>query len=125
LIKRYPGASDFFEAEKTYFTQPENLEFLFGLIETEKGAVPVDTFHLQDTIIKNRAAVSLDHINTLSGVMGEHYVLQIYSRPYSRISVWFTYKIGVALLLVPTFYTFWQVLSRVWQRINGDLVIGI
>jgi hypothetical protein len=37
LIKTYPGATDFFEAEKNYFCNPANLLYLFDLIDASKG----------------------------------------------------------------------------------------
>lgn len=109
LIKRYAGASDFFDAEKAYFSQPGNLNYLFSLVEREKRAPAEDPLELRKTVVARNAALNADHVNTLAGIMGEHYVLQMYTYPALRVCVYLCYASGTLLLLVPTVYTFVEV----------------
>lgn len=112
VAKIYPGASDFFEAEKTYFSGPNNLKYLFDLIEKEKGAPAADPFQLRTHIIDAHAALNSAHVQALADVMGEYYVLQNISNRGMRIISFLSYSAGISLILVPTLITFFQVLER-------------
>lgn len=116
VAKIYPGASDFFEAEKTYFSGPENLKYLFELIEKQKGAPAKDPFELKLHIVAARAALNSAHVHALADVMGEYYVLQNVSRRLARILSLLAYGLGILLILVPTALTFVQVLERVLRQ---------
>jgi hypothetical protein len=107
VIKLYPGASNFFDAEKGYFSHPTNLNYLFNLIERAKGSAAEDPFDLQMTIVARNAAVNERHTQALAGVMGEYYVLQLYANTPARVVTMAAYAIGFALLLVPTIYTWY------------------
>jgi hypothetical protein len=117
VAKIYPGASDFFEAEKTYFSAPSNLKYLFDLIEEEKGAPAVDNFQLKTHIIEARAAVNAAHVQTIAEVMGEYYVVKNVSNRPMRVLSFLSYCTGIGLILIPTLVTFLQVLARAVQNI--------
>jgi hypothetical protein len=112
VTKIYPGASEFFEAEKTYFSGPGNLRYLFALIEKEKGSPASDPFQLKIHIIAAHAALNAAHVHALADLMGEYYVLQNVSKRFSRMLSFLSYCLGIALILVPTLLTFLQVFKR-------------
>jgi hypothetical protein len=111
VVKIYSGASNFFEAEKMYFSAPRNLAYLFGLIERDGGKPAADPFNLQ-SLIANHAALNQAHLSALADVMANYYVLQNTSRRISRIAVLLAYSLGVFLLLIPTVVTFFQILFQ-------------
>jgi hypothetical protein len=108
VAKIYPGASDFFEAEKTYFSAPSNLKYLFDLIEKQRGSPAADPFQLKTQIIGKHAALNSAHVQALADVMGEYYVLQNISNRGMRIVSFSSYSIGIGLVLVPTLITFFR-----------------
>lgn len=110
VTKKYGGASDFFEAERTYFSSPDNLNYLFKIIEEEKGSPANDPFELKIHIIGKHAALNAAHTHAIADVLGEYYILKNSSRPRYRILSLLAYAFGIALLLVPTIFTFIQVL---------------
>ena len=112
VVKIYSGASNFFEAEKTYFSAPQNLKYLFKLIEVEKKAPVLDPFDLKK-LIANNAAISQQHGQALADILGEYYVLQNTSKPISRALAFISYMVGVLLLLVPTIGTFIQLVGHI------------
>jgi hypothetical protein len=116
VAKIYQGASNFFEAEKTYFSGPSNLKYLFELIEKEKGAPAADPFQLKTHIIAAHAALNTAHAPALADIMGEYYVLQNISKRRMRILSFLSYCFGIGLILVPTFFTFSQILVRAIQN---------
>jgi hypothetical protein len=116
IAKIYPGASDFFEAEKTYFSGPSNLKYLFDLIEKEKGGPVADPFQLKTHIIAAHAALNAAHVQALADIMGEYYVLQNTCKRGTRILSFLSYCCGIGLILVPTFLTFFQILARAIQN---------
>jgi len=115
VAKIYPGASDFFEAEKAYFSGPNNLKYLFDLIQKQKGAPAEDPFDLRIHIVGSRAALNSAHVHALADIMGEYYVLQNVSKRPARILSLLAYGLGILLILVPTVLTFVQVLLRAFQ----------
>ncbi|QOZ07798.1 hypothetical protein [Bradyrhizobium sp. CCBAU 51765] len=117
VAKIYPGASDFFEAEKTYFSGPRNLDYLFGLIEKQKGAPAKDPFDLKFNVIAEHKALASDNLHALADVMGEYYVLQNISKRPARIISLLAYSLGIFLILVPTVLTFVQVFERALQQL--------
>jgi hypothetical protein len=120
IVKEYAGASEYFEAEKAYFTQPSNLRYLFKLIEQTKGEPAEDPRRLATEVVANQA-IPQGRINELASVMGEHYVLQIYSHPHIRIGILLAYSIGTVFLVIPSVATFVQVAWRACKAAVGYL----
>jgi hypothetical protein len=118
IVKKYPGAAEFFETEKAYFSHPKNLEYLFSLIEHLKKAPAADPLNMAKNIIERGAGINLNHVNMLAGPMGELYVLANHSRPWLRTTILINYFVGTGLLLIPTLLTFGQVLRLAFKRIG-------
>jgi hypothetical protein len=117
LIKRYPGASDFVESEKYYFSQPRNLSYLFRMIGREKGKPAADPAHLKTEFVDANMPLPESQINLLADIMGEHYQLQMFKHRSFRVATLISYSIGILLLIIPTLYTFAEVLFRASQRV--------
>ncbi|MCV3243763.1 hypothetical protein [Mesorhizobium sp. ZC-5] len=114
LIKKYDSAAAFFDAEKAYFSQPRNHDYLLKLIklgtETEPLANDAPEFSYDG------ARRDIDP-NSLADPMGELYRLLNVSHPKSRRAVLLSYSLGILLLLVPSVMTFGQVLAAFnWGR---------
>jgi hypothetical protein len=111
LIKKYAGATDFFEAEKNYFCNPGNLKYLFRLIRRDKGADPEDPDNLEN-LADGGIALSGGHLTALAGVMGEHYIRQNRNRPNVRIIIFSAYIFGFLILGAAAVITFFQILFQ-------------
>ncbi|ODR92894.1 hypothetical protein [Sinorhizobium alkalisoli] len=106
LIKKYDSAAAFFEAEKTYFCQPRNLDYLLKLIESGTEAEPL----AQDAAYFKYNGERRDvDPNSLADPMGELYRILNVSYPRIRLTALIAYCVGIVILLVPTLITFFQV----------------
>jgi hypothetical protein len=114
LIKKYDSAAGFFEAEKTYFNEPRNLDYLLHLIELKKEAQLLDSS--ANEFSYGAEIVRID-VERLADPMGELYRLQNYTHPIYRACALAGYGVGALLLLVPTIGTFIQVFSRFIQDV--------
>jgi hypothetical protein len=115
LIKKYAGATDFFEAEKNYFCNPNNLKYLVGLITKDKGDDPMDPHNLEE-YIDAQVPLRQEHLTALAGMMGEHYVLQNRNSPKIRIVTYFAYGVGFLILGGSAAITFLQVINHLLFR---------
>jgi hypothetical protein len=109
LIKRYGGATEFFDSEKYYFTNARNYQYLRSLIARDRKS---HAYHPRVlATLKPDSAGEPDPSNLifLAGAIGEYYVLQNMSYPFMRRLVAFSYLVGGALLGIPTVWTFGQV----------------
>ncbi|TIM31734.1 MAG: hypothetical protein E5Y63_06105 [Mesorhizobium sp.] len=108
LIKKYDSAAAFFDAEKAYFSQPRNYQYLLKLIElgteTEPLAADAPEFSYDS------ARRDIDP-SSLADPMGELYRLLNVSHGKSRLAALISYCLGILLLLVPSAMTFLQVLT--------------
>ncbi|MBZ9675652.1 hypothetical protein [Mesorhizobium sp. ES1-1] len=108
LIKKYDSAAAFFDAEKAYFSQPRNHDYLLKLIrlgtETEPLANDAPDFSY-------KGAIRDIDPNCLADPMGELYRLLNVSRSKSRVAALVAYCLGILLLLIPSAITFGQVLA--------------
>jgi len=116
LIKKYAGATDFFEAEKNYFCNPGNLRYLFRLVRRDKGAAAEDPDHLE-SLANDGIALSEAHLTALAGVMGEHYVHQNRNRPTVRVVTFLAYIFGYLILGAAAVITFVQVLFQLASKL--------
>jgi hypothetical protein len=116
LIKKYAGATDFFEAEKNYFCNPGNLRYLFRLIRRDKGADPEDPDDLE-SLADGGIALSKEHLTALAGVMGEHYVRQNRNRPTVRIVTFSAYIFGFLILGAAAAITLFQILFQLASKL--------
>ncbi|RWX13010.1 hypothetical protein EHI45_16230 [Rhizobium leguminosarum] len=114
LIKKYDSAAAFFEAEKVYFCQPRNLDYLLKLIKLGTEAEP---------LARNSSNFNYDgegrnvDPNSLADPMGELYRLLNVSHPEIRLIALISYCVGILILLVPTAMTFVQVIVAFdWGR---------
>ncbi|WP_137930460.1 hypothetical protein [Mesorhizobium comanense] len=107
LIKKYDSAAAFFDAEKAYFCQPRNLEYLLRLIELGTEAEPLAHDAANFKYDEGRSKVDP---GTLADPMGELYRLLNVSRLGSRTAALISYSLGILLLFVPTAMTFFQVI---------------
>lgn len=112
VIKVHKSGSDYFESEKTYFSSPGNLKYLFSQIEATKKAPAEDRFQLKTHIVEKYAALNSAHIHALADVMAEYYVLQNNRFSKLRVLCLLAYYAGGFLLLIPTAVTFIQVFIR-------------
>jgi len=112
LINKYEGAPDFFEAEKNYFSNARNLNYLFHLIKREKGVPAFHPGNLLRHTNTETTAVEPGEMQFLAGLMGEHYVLQIRNDWFVRWTILAAYWIGFILISIPTIATFSQVLFQ-------------
>jgi hypothetical protein len=110
LIKKYGGATEFFEGEKFYFTNPFNFQYLESLIRYDRRMREYAPKVLAS--IGQRGTGDPSDLYFLGGKMGEYYVLQNMSYGKTRLIVGFCYIAGSALLFIPTAWTFWQVLRQ-------------
>jgi hypothetical protein len=110
LIKKYAGATEFFEGEKYYFTNPRNFAYLRSLIRHDRKTHKYDPTVLAS--LGERGTGDPNDLYFLGGVMGEYYVLQNMSYPRTRLAVGFCYVAGSILLFIPTAWTFGQVLYQ-------------
>ncbi|WP_342242362.1 hypothetical protein [Ensifer sp. OTU672] len=108
LIKKYDSAAAFFEAEKAYFCQPRNLDYLLKLIELGTEAEPLARNASNFKYNGERREVDP---NSLADPMGELYRLLNISRPRARLIALISYCLGILILLVPTAMTFVQVIA--------------
>jgi hypothetical protein len=111
LIKKYGGATEFFENEKFYFTNPRNFQYLRDLIKRDKKMHEYDPRVLAS--IGERGDGDPNDLYYLGGIMGEHYVLQNMKYPKRRLTILTCYTVGSFLLFIPTALTFGQVLYQV------------
>lgn len=111
LIKKYAGATEFFEGEKFYFTNRFNFEYLESRIRYERRVHKYDAKMLVS--LGERGTGSSSDLYFLAGKMGEYYVLQNMSYIRTRLTVGFCYIVGSILLLIPTAVTFGQVLYQI------------
>lgn len=111
LIKKYAGATDFYEAEKNYFCNPDNLNYLFGLIEKDKGDEARDPHNLQSHIGGGQP-LHPTQLTALAGVMGEHYVYQNRNDVPIRIATLASYYTGFAILFGSAVITVLQIIAR-------------
>lgn len=111
VVKLYSGGSNFFDAERTYFSAPRNLAYLFDLIETETGKSAPDPFKLKE-FIRNNYVLGNEQSSALADTMADYYVLQDESRPKSRYATTLFYLFGVGFLATPTIATFVQVVMH-------------
>ncbi|TBD34873.1 hypothetical protein [Rhizobium ruizarguesonis] len=107
LIKKYDSAAAFFEAEKAYFCQPRNLDYLLKLIELGTEAEPLARNPSNFNYNGERRDVDP---NSLADPMGELYRLLNVSHPRIRLVALISYCVGILILLVPTAMTFVQVI---------------
>lgn len=115
LVKKYDSAAAFFEAEKTYFCQPRNLDYLLKLIELRTEAEPL----ARDASNFNYNS-EIRHVepNSLADPMGELYRLLNVSHPWIRLVALISYYIGISLLIIPAAMTFIQVIAAFdWARV--------
>jgi hypothetical protein len=112
LIKKYAGATEFFENEKYYFTNPNNYEYLLSLIKRDRRLHSYKRSILS-SIGERRSSAEPSDLYYLGGIMGEHYVLQNMSYPKMRLVVGFCYVVGGILISIPTAGMFGQVLYQV------------
>lgn len=116
LIKKYAGANDFYEAEKNYFCNPNNLEYLFGLITKAKdGEEPRDPHGLRRKIENQEPLFERDLMH-LAGIMGEHYVLQNRTSRIVRLTTYVAYHVGFLILGASALITFVQVIVQLLAR---------
>ena len=113
LVKKYGGATEFFEGEKFYFTNPRNYEYLRSLIRHDRKVHTYDPRVLAS--IGERGDGDPNDLYFLGGIMGEYYVLQNMSYPWMRLAVGFCYLVGSVLLFIPTAATFGQVLYQIFR----------
>lgn len=121
LIKKYDSAAAFFEAEKTYFSQPLNFDYLMKLIKSKTETEPLARnapnfdYHEKDSVDPN----------ILADPMGELYRLQNVSHPAIKPVALIFYCVGILLLLVTTAMTFVQVMVAFeWGRAASGLGFG-
>lgn len=114
LIKKYDSAAAFFDAEKAYFSQPRNLNYLLKLIKLGTETEP---------LANDAPEFSYDQVqhdidpSSLADPMGELYRLLNVSNWKSRLASLIFYCLGILLLLIPTALTFVQVMSAFnWGR---------
>ncbi len=107
LIKKYDSAAAFFDAEKDYFSQPRNHDYLLKLIKLGTEAEPLAHDAAKFDYKESR------HIDPsrLADPMGELYRILNVSHFGSRLVALVAYCIGVILLLLPTAMTFIQVMT--------------
>lgn len=108
LIKKYDSAAAFFDAEKDYFSQPRNLEYLLRLIELGTETEPLA--HDATKFDYKKESGNVDP-SRLADPMGELYRLLNVSHLESRLVALVAYCLGIVLLLIPTAMTFIQVMT--------------
>ncbi|MBW9070642.1 hypothetical protein [Agrobacterium pusense] len=108
LIKKYDSAAAFFEAEKAYFCQPRNLDYLLKLIKSGTDTEPLD--HDAPTFDYNSERPNVDP-SSLADPMGELYRVLNVSHPWIRLLALISYYVGIVTLLIPTAMTFVQVVG--------------
>lgn len=106
LIKKYDSAAGFFEAEKVYFCQPRNLDYLQKLIERGTETEPL----AKDAPMFSYNGRSGVDPNSLADPMGELYRVLNVSDLKFRLPALLLYYLGIAIILVPTAMTFFQVI---------------
>jgi hypothetical protein len=111
VIKEYGVTRDFYQGERNYYCNQENLRYFFGLFDREREA-PDDPHHLRDKM-GSGIPLPADELPQLAGLMGQFFFIQNRKHPYSRAAVFVFYSMGFVLLAVPTVITFFQVLLRV------------
>jgi hypothetical protein len=121
LIKKYAGATDFFERERDYFCNPENLNYLFKLIKRDKGKDADDPHGLRFRV-NEMEVLRTENLPHLAGLMGEHYVLQNRRDKAIRELVYMSYVAGFILLAIPTLITFVLVLGRAIEPLLPNFV---
>lgn len=117
LIKKYDSAAAFFEAEKAYFCQPRNLDYLLKLIElgTEASPLARDAPNFN----YNGESRNVDP-SSLADPMGELYRILNVSHPRSRLVALISYCLGILILLIPTAMTFVQVIVAFYLGRSGS-----
>jgi hypothetical protein len=105
LIKKYDSAAAFFEAEKVYFCQPRNLDYLQRLIELGTETNPL----AQNAPVFSYNGRSEVDPNSLADPMGELYRVLNVSDSKFRIAAFTSYYLGIIIFLIPTAMTFFQV----------------
>jgi hypothetical protein len=118
LLKCYSGGSNFFDAEKAYFSAPRNLGYLFDLIEQDIGKSAIDPSGLKVMAAEN-APLSGRYVDALADVMADYYVLKMKSRLVSRITAFICYTVGIAFLMIPTAVTFFQIAAQALKQLLG------
>jgi hypothetical protein len=108
---------EFFEAEKYYFTNPRNFDYLRSQIPEllKEHKFPADvaaTVGDEET----RKGDSTD-LYFVAGVMAQLYILQNRTFPHIRKTIYGVYAAGYALIGIPTAITFGQVLYRAVKNI--------
>lgn len=110
LIKSYQTSREFFEAEKTYFCDGINLEYLFHLFERENKR-PADPYNLA-TRAKASATITAPEMTQLSSLMGQFYFIQNRKAFSARVAVYIAYALGFLSLGIPAVLTFVEILKR-------------
>ncbi|PKR87887.1 hypothetical protein CXZ10_17325 [Pleomorphomonas diazotrophica] len=106
LIKKYDSAAGFFEAEKAYFCQPRNFEYLQKLIERGTETEPL----AKDAPMFSYNGRSEVDPNSLADPMGELYRVLNVSDLKFRLPALLSYYLGKTIIIVPTVMTFFQVI---------------
>jgi hypothetical protein len=108
LIKKYDSAAAFFEAEKAYFCQPRNLDYLLKLIKSGTDTEPLD--RNAPNFDYNREGPNVDP-SALADPMGELYRILNVSHQWTRLLAIISYYVGILILLIPAAMTFVQVIA--------------
>jgi hypothetical protein len=87
----------FLKQKKNYFCNPENLRYLFRVIEIDKKRKADDPFNFRQKIKHGQVLFGAE-LTYLAELMGMHYVLQNYKDRVSRAIVFLAFTTGGVLL---------------------------
>jgi hypothetical protein len=113
VIKSFSNAADYLNAQSDYFSNRNNLLYLLDRLVKLGGTVPATI----DREVNNRMLPGRIFIkHELAEVMGHYYIALNYSRYRARLICFVSFWLGLALISVPTVFTFAQVLLLAIQR---------
>ena len=108
VIKMYATSREFFNSNKEFYCHPDSLSWLLDDIRLQSGEKYRLSTHF-DSLIQSDSTVGPGQVNVLSGPMSAFFNLSNYDRKKWRISSLTFYVVGLILLMIPSVFTFLQV----------------
>ena len=117
VVKQYSTSREFFETNKLFYTQPQNLRWLYADIERLRGTAYDDAQSLLN--VANRdGGLAIEHANMLSGPMGAYYDEEDTCRAYWRRTCLVFYALSAVFMAIPTLWTFVEIIGVAVQRLD-------
>ena len=110
IIKKYGGASEFFNEEKQYYCYPSHLNEIISYVEKQSGNQIADILNLKG-LIANNAVIGLNEAHVISGMMGSKFQLANVSVPLARYVAFIFSVIGGILIGIPALITLYRILK--------------